>query len=598
MFQGLNSYQHDAVHAEGDCLASACPGSGKTRVLALRATWLIKTKGAMVVAVTFTKDSALELEGRVKQNLDTARERTSFMAGTFHRLALRQLTEAGVMNLKQILSPGDWVLMVRQSISIAMHEGAVFGPNAYDEASSAIQAFQASLTPPPPAVPENPYALVFEHFSRLKRQAKKYDFSDILLRAIRGMADGTLPPLAATYLLVDEAQDMDEVQYAWITAHTQPGNAVRNCRATFVGDDDQSIYGWRWATGYAGMMRFMTEHAASHFVLPVNYRCVPEVLEPAARLIRFNLTRVEKPIRSHRPQGGSVRVIPVSDRMVEAEEICNAALMLRSKETMAVISRNNMGLNAVETLLAMKGVNYKRVGGDSFLNDPAVSALVNVLESLSGKTTKGIISNLRLTLSWFGVPGVVLDRATVGGGTSVDSVLSFMLDNDKDRLTEKSIEMITSLRALYPQWVRFNSEARIPLVLSSVVTWLKFETKARDTVMIDLSGRIFSSLTGGLSQRLTKIRMFGRVKPKAAEVEDERSQVTLITMHSSKGLEFDNVWIISADDGVMPHKDSPVEEERRLFYVAMTRARNHLVISHDSGKKPSPFLAEAGLAYC
>jgi len=81
-------------------------------------------------------------------------------------------------------------------------------------------------------------------------------------------------------------------------------------------------------------------------------------------------------------------------------------------------------------------------------------------------------------------------------------------------------------------------------------------------------------------------------------VEDERSLVTLITMHSSKGLEFDNAWIISADDGVMPHKDSPVEEERRLFYVAMTRARNHLVISHDSGKKPSPFLSEAGLAYC
>lgn len=595
MTDQLNSNQRDAVYADGDCLISACPGSGKTRVLSQRAAWLINEKKARVVAVTFTRDSATELEARVRQMLPKGIPTNRFLAGTFHSLALQQLKDLKLIDTKHLLNTGDWDLLVRQSVAMAMKEGAMFGENPIEQAKQSIQSFQARMSDPPPATIEHPDALVFAHFTRLKQSAGKFDFSDIMHFAIRGMRDGTVNPLSAEFMLVDEAQDMDEVQYAWIALHSRPQNGERGCLVTLVGDDDQSIYGWRWATGYAGMMRFMTEHNASHVVLPVNYRCAPEILEPAARLIRYNISRVDKPIRAAQPPGGGVRVIPVSSREIEADEVSKMALDLAPRETMAVIARINKGLDAVETVLAFKGVNYVRIGGGSFLDDPAASALLNVLQALCKKTPREITGHLHLTLSWLGVHGDSVERGVIHAGSSAASFLDYIKTNEGEVLPEKTRHVVGTLGDLYPGWMDLLRMDRTQLLINSVVTWIKCEASQRDAMMIEMGGKIITRLTGTLPQRLTKLKNFGRKKPEERSADDERPLVTLLTMHASKGLEFDKTWIIRAENGVIPHGDSPIDEERRLFYVAMTRAKKQMVISHDSVKQSSPFLQESGL---
>lgn len=595
MTDQLNSNQRDAVYAEGDCLISACPGSGKTRVLTQRAVWLIDEKKARVAAVTFTRDSATELEERVRQMLPNGIPSKRFLAGTFHSLALQQIKGLNLLDTKHLLNTGDWDLLVRQSVAMAMKEGALFGEEPFEQAKQSIQAFQASMSEPPPATLEHPDALVFAIFNRLKKSAGKFDFSDIMHLAIRGMRDGTVRPLEIDYLLVDEGQDMDEVQYAWVSQHSRPQAAGRGVRVTLVGDDDQSIYGWRWATGYAGMMRFMTEHGASHVVLPVNYRCAPEILEPAARLIRYNISRVDKPIRAASPPGGSVKIVPVSSREIEADEVAKMALDLAPRETMAVIARTNKGLDAVETVLAFNGVNYVRIGGGSFLDDQAVSSLINVLQALYKKTPREVMGHLHLVLSWMGVPGDSVERGVVHAGTSAGSFFEYIRTQEAEHLSDKTKHVIDSLAVLFPGWMDLMRLDRTQLLIHSVATWLKCEGSKRDGVMIDMAGKILTRLTGSLPQRLTKVRNFGRKKPEERDASDERPLVTLLTMHASKGLEFHKVWIIGAENGVIPHGDSPIDEERRLFYVAMTRAKKRLVVSHDSVKQCSPFLQESGL---
>jgi superfamily I DNA/RNA helicase len=593
--EDLNSNQHDAVYAEGDCLISACPGSGKTRVLSQRAAWLIGQKKARVAAVTFTRDAATELEHRVRKMLPNGIPVNRFLVGTFHSLALQQLKELKLIDTKHLLNNGDWDLLVRQSVAMAMKEGASFGTDPIEQAKRAIQAFQARMSEPPPATIEHPDALVFANFTRLKQSAGKFDFSDIMHFAIRGMRDGTINPLDVDYMLVDEAQDMDEVQYAWIAQHSGPGSKQRGCLVTLVGDDDQSIYGWRWAMGYAGMMRFMTEHGASHVVLPVNYRCAPEILEPAARLIRYNINRVDKPIRAAKPPGGRVRVMPVSDREIEADEVIKMAIDLHPEETMAVIARTNKGLDIVESRLAFRGINYIRIGGGSFLDDQAVNALINVLYAIIKNTPKEITGHLHLALSWIGVPGDVVERAVVHAGGGANTFLEYILTHETEHLTEKAQHIVTTLAALLPGWSKLVRKDRTALLINSVVTWLKFEASKRDGRMIDVAGKILVRLTGTLSQRLAKIKNLGRKKQDEQPPSDDRALVTLLTMHASKGLEFDKVWVIGAEDGVIPHCDAPIDEERRLFYVAMTRAKKDLVVSFESGKQRSPFLKESGI---
>jgi hypothetical protein len=288
----LDAAQAEAVAADGHCLILACPGAGKTRTLAAKSARLLKAApGARVCAVTFTREAAREIRARILQEAGEGAE-GRVVAGTFHALCWRQLGGSR----EPVAGEGE------RSAYAARAAAAVRAELQPETALAIIEACKAGSPVPFPGLDTGRLLAAYQEI--LLRNGK-IDFQDLVARALEGMRRGTVAPVPATHLLVDEFQDTDESQLAWVFAHARAGAQV-----TAVGDDDQSIYGWRRALGHEGMERFAAHLGAKRLFLGTNYRSRPEIVEAAARLIERNRGRQAKALRSARPPGG--RVIPAA----------------------------------------------------------------------------------------------------------------------------------------------------------------------------------------------------------------------------------------------------------------------------------------------
>ncbi|MCO6440501.1 MAG: ATP-dependent helicase, partial [Nitrococcus mobilis] len=367
-------HQREAILLYGHGLVSACPGAGKTRVLALRSAHLLAThRRGRVVAVTFTRDAAKGLRARILAEAGAEHARRC-ASGTFHGLALNQLKRQHGKGSLRVLSAREQRMMLAQAWERAASE-AEFTFERFDHASAAIEAIKACIDPAPSPQASAAGAL-YAIYQRLLERSGSHDFADLMLRAVAEMDSGALDPIGARWMLVDEAQDMDEVQYAWILAHARAGVEIM-C----VADDDQSIYQWRHALGYRGLMRFREATEARHVSLPTNYRCRPEVLEPAVRLIGHNRNRVGKDICAHREPGGAVAVIVNETRWDESTQLARH-LLDADPDGWTVLARTNRLLDCVELALASQDIACRRIGGEGFWEKPAAQAYLGLMRSV------------------------------------------------------------------------------------------------------------------------------------------------------------------------------------------------------------------------
>ncbi|ADC73332.1 UvrD/REP helicase (plasmid) [Thioalkalivibrio sp. K90mix] len=599
----LNDNQREAVTSDGHCLVSACPGSGKTRVLITRARRLLdQDPKHRVAAVTFTQASAIEMTQRMSAEGLPPRELQRFQAGTFHSLALSQATQARKAKASQILATGEWISILRNAIDQAVRDGMDPELADYEEISLQVQERQVQEKEPGEATLEKaPYDYIYNLFRQYKAKSKKLDFADILRFAVNGMADGSIPPLPCTHMLVDEAQDMDPLQYAWIKAHSRPG-ASGGAYITLVGDDDQSIYGWRYAQGYGGMMRFMTDHSAGHVILPVNYRCAPEILTPSERLIRHNANRVEKPIRAAQPPGGTITFERVGDPEAEADAIENRWHQLGEDETIAYIGRSNRALDALEGELMERDVPYYRAGGGNFLDDPDVAAVHRAL-TVVNQIAEGRgdpLPHLRQILIWAGFPYRVANDAIQGGGSDVLAIVDALPDIQWDPGHEMQRQFAIKLSRNMPAWVKqagIGNADRIVAFVARIFSGFAHDKNQGPKQMGRLARAIRTMMKKESPKQDMKIgKCLRNLERNLKKRPEEQARITLLTAHASKGQEFDHVWVTRAEQGQFPtEKATDFDEERRLMYVAMTRAKKTLTLTSRTGKTPSIFLMEAGL---
>ncbi|MHB8409542.1 MAG: ATP-dependent helicase [Acidiferrobacterales bacterium] len=559
----LSDAQRAAALHDGHCLAIACPGSGKTRLLAARAARLLDADEGRLCAVTFTREAARQLRGRI---LDIAGQRQSkrVAAGTFHALALSQLKSGGMGDFR-VISEGERHHMIWRAVRDAREDLSV------DDALNAIEAFKASLLPPPdPGIGAAPN--VFAAYQELLLKHKACDFQDILLTAVRGMADGSLSPLPVSWLLVDEAQDMDEVQYAWVKAHI-----VAGAETTLVADDDQCIYGWRFALGFAGLRRFEQDAGARRFTLDTNYRCRPEILTPAARLIEANSDRFPKSIQAHRPAGGSFTLSPQPD--AEAETSSVLAAIQPKPAGWAVLARTNRLLDKLELGLRAWRIPHIRIGERSVLERPAPALFLSLAAALAGGDSAGY----HHVIARAGLHGAVLDQA--------ENWFQQMLSGNMEAPEPENADLQDGARAFVRRFARVCADwrtliqtGRVDLALSGIAHWLAVNVDERATDLFTWTAVALSLITGSIPARIAVLTLSNKPPPADA--------VWIMTLHSAKGLEFPRVWIIGAEDGIVPHRDGNIEEERRLFYVGMTRAMDELVVSWTEKKGMSRFLIE------
>lgn len=594
----LNEEQRQAVHHQGHLLLLACPGSGKTLVLANRAAALLDGGQGNLVAVTFTREGANELTARI--HLKSPKNSKRIYAGTFHSLCIQQLRRSGIH--PRILDEGGRRIFMIRALEYTEEDIDL------EDALKLLDETKSTLT-------HQSYSGIGSKallkYQQMIEADGFMDFGDLIINAVHGMQTGTVAPLSLRWLLADESQDMDEAQYAWMRLHHELAGA----EITLVGDDDQSIFGFRHALGHMGMMRFAKDFGARTMVISRNYRCAPEILAPAARMISNNENRALKSIIAAKNTHGIVRVLRPMDREEEAATI--AEIIAADPSGWAILSRTNRLLDELELSLAAAGVEYTRMGGtgfwDRFEAQAVRSILAGILEGGKHILQAGVHQRhgkppetktpYQLPLSiWHGV-----DRALSLSGLPHDAIRSLqgilsispitewpgLLKKEKDAIANAmpdSKPIIKHAIAFLEEYPGMCSIALrdADLLIHVVKNWT-------DTLLpriADPCGWALSALSrmkGSLAQRIANTARKQNKKKEGAH------GVILGTLHASKGLEWPRVAIIGAEEGICPHLDGEMEEERRLFYVGMTRAKNELLLSSVREGEVSRFLLEAGL---
>jgi len=598
--QRLNPDQHDAVHHDGNLLITACPGSGKTFVLRERAIRLLKADpDASGIAVTFTRDAAQELERRIMTAYPEAGGRIT--CGTFHSLCKTQLEGAGIpVNL--ISNAKQFDLVQRAIRSIAGPGGVRF-----EEAQAFIDKMKCSLHPDVPL--EGPSATlgqIFLAYQELLRQIGAMDFADLLVEATRLMATGKVSPMRATFMLVDEAQDSDNVQTNWVKAHVNSG--VEVC---LVGDDDQSIFGFRFAGGVDSLLSFKDFAQASHISLNTTYRCAHEIVAPAAALIEHSRKRMPKKLRTENLDPGTVRVLHFPTQEEEIQEMIRFMARTGDPSSWGILCRTNKIATRIETAagaaLATGRFPVSRNNSKSFWDMPLPAALLALSRSICFDTMDGVDTILALANVDEGSIRRVHERYPPRRPGALSSYLREAAGGAFGKAQAHFAGLASQWRSmLLGGHGSMSVDAMAAYILAAPTVRPPASAKRGDErykkacELVESAARsIKNSRANGISATCvtydafcSRLRLLSLEQNSDADRVDE-SAARLLTMHAAKGLEFPNVWIAGADVSRSEADVGLIDEERRLFYVAMTRAKQNLLISYS--KKPSQFLYEAGL---
>jgi DNA helicase-2/ATP-dependent DNA helicase PcrA len=616
-------------HGEGPLLVLAGAGSGKTRVLTRRLAWVV-AHGApqeAVVAVTFTNKAAGEMKERVGALLGTERPRS--FVGTFHAWGVRLLRrfpdEAGVPKGFVVFDSDDQLAVVKR----AMKEVAL------PEKSATPRQLQARISQAKnEGIQPDDFARRFGDFlgSRLAdiarayekslRSSKALDFDDLLLLSTRLVAthDGVRDLLRRSirHLLVDEYQDTNRVQAKLVRLIAgEAGNLF------VVGDEDQSIYRWRGAD-VSNILEFAREFPSAKTVrLERNYRSTAPILKAAGAVVAENRRRLGKKLKATKTGGENVRLAVFDEERDEAKEIVSriaAARRARPRSEVAVLFRTNAQSRPFEDELLRSNLPYVLVGGTKFYERAEIKDALAYLR-LANNPADDVSFRRVVNVPARGVGAATLEAVEAEAGEHGVSLLG-ALDTLPMNLTERAKKALNEFRRLVEKLRAFGAAegngagAAVALALEETGLLKLYEgsldpqDEARRENLDELlaAAREHERATsfGGEGDDPSVAGFLDAVTLRAdADEADEKKGILLITLHAAKGLEFDDVFLAGFEDGSLPHAsskgdDDQFEEERRLAYVGMTRAKERLTLSYVLrrmvrgewiSREPSPFLS-------
>jgi DNA helicase-2/ATP-dependent DNA helicase PcrA len=605
----LNDEQMAVANCQGNCLVIAGPGSGKTNTISRKIAASLQDRSERIAAVTFTREAALELRARTIA-LAGKQAASRLLVGTFHSVMnLMSFPDLATDNGREmvfgreIIAGRPWPFgktkwkivkegLRRSFILRAMSELAI-DDISLEDASRIIEHVKSGR----PAT-ELRHEQMTQIYTDIMNRQKVIDFQDILLKTNAGLESGAVPPLNVTRLFIDEYQDTDKPQFDMAAAHHRA-----NVILTGVGDDDQSIYGFRNALGYEGMLMFERSFNAERLMLGNNYRSHAEIVGAATKVINHNLDRVDKTLVAMKGQGGKTAWKTFRTREEEAHAAAlyaGEALRVGGDQPCAIFARNNRRLDEVEARLQALNIPYRRPPGESILNSVEVMIFCAAIQAVV-KPEKKVIDQL---LSWCRVDeqSIVKLEKLFRGAFILGQSEDFARAKIEDSVKEKWREFVK----LFTGWQSSLAAGADTLLVYGISDWLSsYAPDKRSENVLQIARDMFMPrradpergiMAQTVQDRLTAIKMAqSKREEKKAEGEEAPKVVELMTAHGSKGLEFDYVWVVGAEDEVFPSKDGTLEEERRLMFVAMTRARKELMLSTGGGKPPSMFLKESGI---
>ena len=622
---GLNTEQARAVvHGPGSLAVIAGAGSGKTRVLTQRIGWLLASNDwapTRILAVTFTNKAAQEMKKRlIALGVDDV---PRMWVGTFHGLCHRFLRRhheaAGLDASFVILDAADQEKIVKR----------LYKDNDWDTESSdpkdAVRYINSSkdagLRPAqcPTSEPSDRFfRQVYQAYQELCDKNSWLDFGELLLRCAEVMDTNEAIRLSYQtqfgHILVDEFQDTNDIQYAWIKRLSGAGQSIP---VTVVGDMDQSIYSWRGAQ-MTNVQRFVDEFADVGLVkLEQNYRSTPSILRAANTLIGHNATRIPKSLWTDSKNEQPVVLFEARDEREEAEWVVTQARRQHDATgawaDTAVLYRSNAQSRIVEEACIRRGIPYKITGGIRFFERAEIKdALAHLSVIMSPHNDLALERALGVPSKGFGAKTVDSVRlAAIKDGTSWHDALNSIKLTPKmkaswelarDGWADQARRPATSLE----EWVRWCVEKTGLLAHHQEIDRKEGSDRAENLQELISVARRFTQ--GRTSQGLPVVQDFlaSAALESAVSADQSDDALQLMTIHAAKGLEFPCVCAIGWDEGLFPSSQSNgdtarMEEERRLAYVAITRAEQQLFISGAAERRqygqymtptPSRFLDE------
>ncbi len=564
----MNEAQLAAAHSLEHTSVIAPPGSGKTHTLVERCAHLANTfAGVRIINVTFTREAADEMQTRVARRVGASTP--SIVSNTFHSLCKSRLVALKLLPERIIQSGYRSHLLRKITAEVAFKHKVNLKDGDAGVVVEQLKRFGINPTEYDPWKQD-----VLALYEKGLRDENCVDLSDLVLRYLKRLADGTIEPFRADFLHVDEYQDTDAGQLDFVLRHANSG-----CVTTIVADDDQAIYSFRASLGYQGVTQFEEQLNARRIILTTNYRSRAEIVESANALVAKNVgMRIEKHVHAERGQGGKVQVIGFAKREDEAAHV-RMVLQANPYAGWAVIARNNADLILLQMELIVHGVPFVRLGPG--LGDGEITAAF--LSLLRASTQRPLNEQaIEYFLCALGAP--MADAALLlaqESGALTDAVKSLRTHlGHPSRRSEKSDmdSWLASVGVIAEQ------------MLASVNALYNPSPKAmmRRATQLDFVTNSLLRLNGSLLQRLALIEKGSNGDEPS--VSDGRA--VLLTAHASKGMEFPKVWIVQVSEGTLPSSESGANiwEERRLLFVAMTRAKDELYISYSDTK--SAFIDE------
>ena len=609
LLNSLNDAQRQAVAASlGRQLVLAGAGSGKTRVLVHRIAWLIQVEQASphsILSVTFTNKAAAEMRHRIEQLLGI--NPAGMWVGTFHGLAHRLLRahwqEARLNQNFQILDSDDQQRLVKRVIrELGLDEQrwparqAQWFINGQKDEGLRPQHIQAGGD-----LFLSTMRDVYTAYEQACERAGVIDFSELLLRALDLWRDH--PGLLEHYqrrfrhVLVDEFQDTNAVQYAWLRLLAAGGSSLMA-----VGDDDQSIYGWRGAK-IENIHQYTADFPDAELIrLEQNYRSTGGILKAANALIANNSGRLGKELWTDMGEGEPLTLYAAYNEHDEARYVVETIESLvkqgNARSEIAILYRSNAQSRVLEEALLRERIPYRIYGGQRFFeraeiknamaylrllegrgNDAALERVINVPpRGIGEKTVETIREHARHSQvsMWEAMCQLLAAKALKGRAASalgafielIEGLAAKVADMPLHTMTQTTIEQ-SGLIIYHQEEKGEKGQARVENLEELVSAARNFETTEEDAELSPLSAFLgHASLEAG-----------------DAQADEHEDSIQLMTLHSAKGLEFPYVFLVGMEEGLFPHKMSleepgRLEEERRLAYVGITRAMRQLVMTY------------------
>lgn len=629
VFKDLNPAQVDAVKTtSGPVLILAGAGSGKTKTLTHRIAYLMMNEHVWpneILAVTFTNKAAKEMRERLGHLIGQEGSTRSFMPwmGTFHGICVRLLRQdgdkIGIQSNYVIYDEDDRQGLIKQAMKQLSIADKQIKPRAV---SSAISNAKNELLSPEEFAASSHYpfqqavAKIYAVYEKMRIEAGALDFDDLLIETVRLFRDQ--PEVRKKWrsqfkhILIDEYQDTNAAQYAIVKSLV--GDERNIC---VVGDDWQSIYSWRGAD-FTNILNFERDFPGAKVIkLEQNYRSTGAILEAAHNVITKNLQRTEKELWTAEPAGAPVQVHQVYDEAEEAYTVVSriavqATMGARKYGEFAILYRTNSQSYTLERALLQQRVPYQIVGGVRFYDRKEIKDIIAYLRLLYQPNDRMSFSRI-VNIPTRGIGATSLEKFLIWQANSGLDIVSALVNADQTssvmaRARTAFITLGETLRGLQAKVASDTSPSEIIETLINKTGYRDYildgtpqaeEREANIGALIS-DAKSFASLPDFLEE----VALMS-----SADTSSHEQKVTLMTIHAAKGLEFPVVFMVGMEEGIFPHSrvyeagPAELEEERRLCYVGMTRAREELHLSYAQSRlqfgqrsynPASRFLADMG----